>query len=313
MENKEKFSEPWKKFARRWQKYYTPPGRPSKQAIEVYRKFINRALDFPRESASTPSVTEESRSASISNIKILILGSTPELRDLAAEFTPEVAFVDVNLEMILAMNEIVKKKNLQEIMVKANWLNAPLASSYFDIILGDLVVSNLPMDRQDDLLQEIKRLLKPKGYFITKMEVMPEKWQFAEFDDVLDRYVKIPFLGKQGAMELFVYLHNNAWDPKTGTANVQKSKNWMNKYQIKPGVYKHPSNKITRYLNNIWAMWQPMEKQWAFKTEKGATQQVSKYFQILEKVVLNDCYFHEVDESFPIWFCRSRKERNEKQ
>lgn len=83
--SKKKFAEPWKEFASRWQKYYTPPGRPSRAAIKVYKDYTRKAIK------------------GIKNPKVLVLGSTPELRDLPHELKAEVTLIDINLEMILAI------------------------------------------------------------------------------------------------------------------------------------------------------------------------------------------------------------------
>ena len=82
MVKKEKFAEPWKEFAARWERYYTPPGRPSKQAINTYKEFTSKAIAGAARQPRT-----------------LVLGSTPELRDLLQELKCQVAIVDINLEI----------------------------------------------------------------------------------------------------------------------------------------------------------------------------------------------------------------------
>ena len=44
---KEKFANPWKEFADRFKKYYSPPGAPSDQAIKVYRQHLKQAIKRP--------------------------------------------------------------------------------------------------------------------------------------------------------------------------------------------------------------------------------------------------------------------------
>ena len=284
----EKFATPWKAFAARWQKYYTPPGQPSKQAITVYRRFARQAF---------------------ANLKrqprVLVLGATPELRDILAGLKVEVSIIDINMEMILAMTELTKKKNFHEIIVKGNWVNMPFASNYYDLVMGDLVLPNIPGSLQTKFLKEVKRVLKPKGYFITKMEVVPDDWQFKSFDSVLNKHAKIP-VSRNTACELFCYLLHNVYRPKAHIVDVGRIKKGLQKYWEK-GKYKHRSAKITKLLNDIWEMWKPMEKKWTTAYEKEIAKQISPYFKILKKKVLNDCYFHEIDESFPLWFCQVKR------
>jgi len=283
---KEKFAEPWKEFAARWERYYTPPGRPSEQAINIYKGFVRKAVG---------GIKRQPRA--------LVLGSTPELRDLLKELGCRVAIVDINLEMILAMTELLEMKNQEEIMVRGNWISTPLASHYFDVVLGDIVLSNVPAESQEQFLKEIIRILKPRGYFITKMEVIPNDWAREDFDAVLNRYAKIPY-HRNRPIELFVHLHNNAWDSQTNIISVSKIRKWMEKYRAGQGKYKRPTAKISKYLNDLWEMWRPMDKQWTVKRERDIEKQISSHFTILEKRVLNDCYFKEVDQSFPIWLCQ---------
>lgn len=81
----------------------------------------------------------------------------------------------------------------------------------------------------------------------------------------------------------------------------------MEKYKIKEGKYRHSSKKITKYLNDIWEMWKPMEKQWTYRYERDTVKQLFPYFKVIKKHVLHDCYYREADESFPIWMCKVKK------
>lgn len=287
MPKQEKFTQPWKEFAMRWQKYYTPPGRPSKQAIKVYKRFVIKAIKGVR------------------NPKGLVFGSTPELRDLLAELGLEVTIIDINLEMILAMSELTKRKNLDEIIVKADWLSNPLDSHYYDVVLGDLVLSNIPPKKQPNFLKEIKRLLKQNGHWITKLEVVPNKWKIDDFNKLINEFARIPWHRNRPMESLFLLL-NNAWEEKTNIGYLSKVKLWMNKYKVKEGEYKHPDKNITRCLNLNWEMWKPLDKRWSFRRERDTVKQISPYFKIVKKVILGDCYYRQVDESTPIWFCQVR-------
>jgi len=284
----EKFATPYKTFAARWEKHYTPPGRPSKQAISLYRQFAKKSFIGLKHQP-----------------RVLVLGATPEIRDILAGLKVEVSIIDLNMEMILAMTEVTKKKNPNEIIVKGDWTKMPFASNYYDLVMGDIVLSNVPRSLQTPFLKEVKRVLGPRGYFISKMEVVPNDWQFESFDTVLNKYAKIPVV-KNTAMELFAHLHTNIYQPKNRLIDTNDIKKGLKKY-FKKGKYKHPSSKVTKLLNKIWETWKPMEKRWTVAYEKEVSKQVSQYFKIQKKIVLNDCYFHEIDESFPFWVCQVKK------
>ncbi len=284
----EKFANPWKNIAARWERYCTPPGRPSKQAMSLYRRFAKKSFVGLKRQP-----------------RALVLGATPEIRDVLAVLKADVSIIDINMEMIMAMTELMKRKDPNEIIVKGNWVNMPFASNYYDAVLGDIVLPNIPRRLQKQFLKEVKRVLKPKGYFITKMHVIPNNWQFKPFDSILDRYAKIPVY-KNNIIELFACLHNNIYNPKTHIMNINLIRKRLIKYW-KKGKYKHPSAKITKLLNDMWELFKPMDKKWNPGFEKETSKQVSQYFKIQKKIVLNDCYFHEIDESFPFWVCQVKK------
>jgi hypothetical protein len=96
MKKSDTHAAPWKRMAQRWKKYYTPPGRPSEAAIRFYRKFAQ--LAFRRLKGKRP--------------RVLILGSTPELRDLMFELKADVTTVDFNKDMISGLRAHMRHKGL---------------------------------------------------------------------------------------------------------------------------------------------------------------------------------------------------------
>ncbi|MBU4369279.1 class I SAM-dependent methyltransferase [Patescibacteria group bacterium] len=284
----EKFANPWKAFAARWEKYFTPPGRPSKQAMSLYRQFAKKSFVGLKRQPRT-----------------LVLGATPEIRDVLAGLKAEVSIIDINMEMILAMTELTKIKNPKEIIVKGNWTNMPFPSGYFDVVLGDLVWGNVPIFLQNKFLKEVKRVLKPNGYFIHKIATISSDWRKGSLDEVMEKYVKIP-ISRNTAMELFCHFLCDIFNPKTGLSDTAKIKEELKKYW-KNGKYKHTNKKITKLLNDSWEMWKPLDKIWAINYEEKVLKKFSFYFDILEKRVVKDCYFSELNKQYPIWFCQVKK------
>ena len=94
---KNKLLEPWKELAGRWKKYYTPPGQPSKDDQKTYLKYIKEVLKNKKEP------------------KVLILGATPELRDLLAKTRAEVTIIDILMEMISAMSQLTKLRMIKRL------------------------------------------------------------------------------------------------------------------------------------------------------------------------------------------------------
>jgi len=149
-------NEKWKKIADNWAQL-GPTAKPSREEIELYKAI---------------SLIELSDKTKVSAV---IMGSTPELRDMYYEFfnykTKSIACVDATKDMYYAMSRLVKSKNAKEKFVHGNWLNL---SKYFkkesiDIVYGDHIVSNVG-GKETKLFSEIKKILKKDGCFISKIQ-----------------------------------------------------------------------------------------------------------------------------------------------
>lgn len=115
-----------------WEKY-TPPVRPSEQDMLTIRERLERVL-------AETGATEERKA------QVLVLGSTPETRNMLAGLpNVRVTLMDYMLQMTVAMTEMVTADPFDEVWIKGDWLNAPLPEHYFDAVISDLVLSNLPL------------------------------------------------------------------------------------------------------------------------------------------------------------------------
>lgn len=158
--------------SKKW-KFYKIPARPSRGDVKVYEKLFSGAIKGKK------------------NSKVLILGSTPELRDLAHKYKTEVTIIDISLEMMMAMRQFMKYKDEteKESWVKSGWLKNPLDSEYFDVILGDFVNENIPFNLHKEFYKELARLLKKNGYFITRVMHCPSKKTLPE--ETIAKYLKL--------------------------------------------------------------------------------------------------------------------------
>ena len=85
----------WERMAELWNEF-SKPGRPSKDDIKNYNQLLKIALD------------------KIISPKILILGVTPEIRNLLYKYSQtknaEIICVDMTKDMYMAMNKFIKHK-----------------------------------------------------------------------------------------------------------------------------------------------------------------------------------------------------------
>lgn len=133
---------------------------PTKEELAIYEQALRQAIKHKK------------------NPRVLILGATPELRDLVLQYNCYTLAVDVSWPVLCAMHEVMKYKDHPANAVLQNdWLTAraALQDQSFDAILGDVVLNNIPAADHLPLLRDLNALLKRGGYFITRQSVyIPE-------------------------------------------------------------------------------------------------------------------------------------------
>jgi len=280
---------PWKRMAQRWQKYYRPPGRPSKTAVRLYRKYSR--LVFRQVKGRRP--------------RALILGSTPELRDLMFELGAEVTTVDLNREMIGGLRVLMRHKGkAKEKHIIGNWSSVKLPKNYFDAIVGDIVLANVEYRNQDRFLGNMLGALAPNGRFIQKMQLVPEEWEFESAEGTLQKFSRLrPY--RNEAFEMILMLLQNTFERKQRLVSFKKVRKRLAPH-FHGGKWSHPDRKVRKMLHDMWEFWKPMSKEWSIGYEGEVEKRVGKFFIIEKKIVLKDCHFRLNDESYPLWVCKPK-------
>lgn len=132
-----------------WQKV-CPPWRPSFSDETIYKSIISQ---FNSKSS------------------VLILGATPEIRDIVYELKFDNRFVvDISSEMFEQMSLVRKcASDIGEEFIRADWLSLPFKSSTFDIIVSDLPFWVLnSINEHAVFVNECHRVLKKEGSFIVR-------------------------------------------------------------------------------------------------------------------------------------------------
>lgn len=159
----------WREMLKRWQ-LYTPPGRPSERDIDIFSaRLRDRTGGHPH--------------------RVLVLGSTPEIRDLLAT-TPgvQVTIVDFVLDMMTAMTSLMTHPADHETWIRGDWLTAPIPGEYFDTVISDLVLANLPPDAQNRLISRVASLLKPEGRWLNRVDCIDEYTRIRSLTELLAEY-----------------------------------------------------------------------------------------------------------------------------
>ncbi len=265
----------WAKIAKNW-KALGSTAKPSMEEIELYRAI------------STIELSEKT------NIKAVILGSTPELRDMCREFFNDkiqfLACVDVTEDMYYAMSKLVKRKNSKEHFIHGNWLEI---SKYFekesiDIIYGDHIVSNVG-GKENQLFEEIKTVLKKDGCFVSKIQHGDPTDELIKIVPAYEKLQNYAMKYKKGEMDLktaFTHFGLNLLFSSflLNNKNEMSFMYWgdqMDKLdeQVKRGEDKY-EKKILDMCHKIW---------WAWRDVKWTQYEKS----VMRKIIENNFYIKD--------------------
>lgn len=259
-----------------------PPVRPSAADLKIYDQFLRDAVRNQK------------------TAKILVLGATPELRDLAAKYTEEVTVMDANLEMILAMTKLMRKKNPSEIWLKANWLSMPLALDYYDVILGDGVVNNVAWSEVNIFWKHLAQILKPEGKFITRiLFYVPPKISFRIAGEIMEQMRKRKGPNAADCAQMHIAAQLLSFDFKTKTTPNPSQRQYNQIFQNHPWANKNKA-KIYRAIKKIYP---PSRKSWRALTPQEARREVSLFFKtIAQKSPLHSLF----NKFFPVCYLKKK-------
>jgi len=283
-ENIKTTSLPWQQIASMWKDYFTVPSRISPQEVEKYREWLKE-------------INKDKKT-----LKGLVLGATPELRDALSDFGYLLYSIDINLDMFLAMDELLKNKNPNEVLIKANWLDNPLADNYFDVIVGDAVLPNIPWDERLHLLSEVKRLLKPNGIFLTRAFCVPDKKPFSNVEGILEHFSKKEQPIMQSALETVLEFQILTYDPKDHLGSFAKARDVLEEYHKRKGD-KFENKKLQEIHDIVWDFWckKFVNKVFVYAYRNEEEKDYQRYFKTIEVFEAKD---HDYSKITPMYFLK---------
>lgn len=276
---------PWQHVAYMWKNYFTVPSRISPNEVEKYREWLKE-------------INKDKKP-----LKGLVLGATPELRDALSDFGYLLYSIDINLDMFLAMDELLKNKNPKEVLVKGNWLDNPLGDNHFDVVVGDAVLPNIPWAERPHLLSEVKRLLKPDGIFLTRAFCVPNKKQFSNVEEILEYFLKKEQPIMQSALEMVLEFQILTCDPKDHLGSFAKARDVLEEYHKRKGD-KFENRKLQEIHDIVWNFWckKFVNKVFVYAYRNEEETEYKKYFKIVEIFEAKD---HDYSKITPLYFLRT--------
>ncbi len=272
--NLEKTAAPWKAIADMWNTYFTQPSRVSKDEASKYGIWLSKYSDASK--------------------NVLLLGVTPEIRESLAGLNCNVTCIDINKEMISAMDSILKVKNPDERILNENWLDNSLSDNSFDIVVGDAVLPNVAWVDREKLLMQIKRVLKPDGLFITRAFYVPRKKPFRNMDEILAKFsARKP--DYQSALEFVLELQILAYDPKDHLGTFSKPREMLAKIRG-VGGFGFESESLNQILEMVWSFWcvKFVNKAYTYAYRDEEEEAYQKYFDTVETYVAGDNSYSDI-------------------
>jgi SAM-dependent methyltransferase len=274
----------WKSIAYMWNNYFTVPSRISDEEVKKYREWL-------REINKTKKP-----------LKALVLGATPELRDALADLGYEISSIDINKDMFLAMDQLLKNKDPKEKLIIGNWLENKLPNDFFDVVVGDAVLPNIPWSERLNLLKKIKNLLKPNGVFLSRSFCVPENKSFNNVEQILEHFSKKEQPIMQSALEMVLELQYLAYDPKDHLGSFAKAKDVLEEFHMRKGS-KFTNKKLQEIHDIVWNFWCKdfVNKVFVYAYRNEEEKDYKKYFKMAKVFEAKD---HDYSKITPIYFLK---------
>jgi len=153
----------YSKFANIWrQTRYS--ARPSKSELEIINQIVKKIK--PR--------------------TIAVLGATPEFRDLGLRHSSDVVALDINPKMIREMSQLMRHKEKGKKVI-CDWTNIKLPDQSVDLVLSEQSLNIIPTKEWSKVLSEVRRILKPAGIFIAKIQIYQPDGRILNLDHLVSK------------------------------------------------------------------------------------------------------------------------------
>lgn len=277
---------------------FTEPGRPSRGDIRQYNSFVKKAIKNKK------------------NLEIMILGATPEIRDMLYKYSVEqnakITCTDMSTEMYEAMTKLTHfNTKPNESFLNASWVDMDHGKQ-FDVILGDYVNVNIDHNLKYDYYKNILRHLKKDGAFIVRDCVVPDNYLPQGIEKIIDKYetkvkneeITLKLTSSSIGDELLFDSWHKDKDNIVAMEKVvldiksyeDKIKSHDRKIALKKDIYNY-------FLDTWYKLAQ--KKYWTYYLASQNLEHLKKYFVIIDRQHAKD-YDPILSEGSPIFYLKKK-------
>ena len=176
------------KLATSW-KNFRPPVRPSRAELDCFEKFLKIMI--------------KSRGT---NIKVLILGSTPELRNLVSSKNLTVYVCDYNRKNFEAL-KLLKKNEGKEILINQDWRRLK-SNVKFDMIFAEASLNVVSKKDMELVFRSVRDHLNKGGLFVAKTWVQTKKQSVEKITETYRKKYQQLYFYDAMAADLYSHFYN---------------------------------------------------------------------------------------------------------
>ena len=269
----------WERTAGLWER--TPsPVRPSTGDCAIYREFLEMAGKKQN---------------------ILVLGATPELRDIAAQAAgSRVHVADFSRAMLSSMTRLAEHADPdKEIWIEENWLDLALPKNSFDVILGDLILQQIPPPFETRLLEKISSLLAPSGSFIGRFQFLDPAFSPQDAERIIAHELQKPIPDQEKIIPLKLRVLWCSVDLKNRTLDRKLSARLIDEYMREHNIKSPLLEAVKRQLLKA----EDAYRKWSPPTEKELSLLLKRHFLVVGKTHAND---YEDAHCYPLFILARR-------
>ncbi len=158
-------------FLKKWEEVKDPI-RPSDGEIQFYEKYINRISE-------------------LENPEMLILGSTPEFRDMAIKYGMKSVCADLGKPIWKAMKHFMKERGEEEFL-HCDWLKLP-GNGKYDLLIGDGPLNMLSKEQGEPFFESLAKIVKDDGLIVQRIVTFNDNLRLEDFEKAMKDYRRMNF------------------------------------------------------------------------------------------------------------------------